>query len=630
MVIPDWTPRSRPPKINFVPTAPSAANSPLARPIDRFAAGVVDLFVVLASVYLLLSAPLKRTVTMSLLTGAESEFISAIASMIALAIGLIVLYQTFLHYFFRATLGKMLFDLQIVPMFEGERLSCWDFFVRAWMFVLEVLCLGLPFLAVFSNNKRRPLHDRVCDTLVVSRTQSGVVGPLPLERALVRGLFGFFIIAVLAGILSQVRGSLDRLKSEANLSSFVEREAGACDVVTENFPEDQDIQRDHARLEMAMTLYAAGLADRSCLEAEVERELANQVPVGPVTYLAQAFVYADEADVSNSYLDEVCESAPGTVECAMSQVVSKWSEEDWEGVEEALTKAPRGSGYLEVWGVRHFMKQARYSKALQLLNGMTTHPQLAEFSSVQRVKAYFNSYREPEAEAALLQAMPTLPDGERRELAAWVCAQQLQSGCAALETAACQQLHVPEGKPIAEIDFQQPNEALARVLSLECKGEGQLDYLSFAESVHDEDWQTFFRANLKRQRDDKSAAGDLYSQLVLSSEAPDLLKIEAARRWAQLADRRAIGDVFEQWRDLPSKEVWIKTGNLLFKRLAELESHELALKVARYLLNSESLSPQALAVLSDMADHSTQAERRPANVKVKEQVKQLLDKFGED
>ncbi len=47
-----------------------------------------------------------------------------------------------------------------------------------------------------------------------------------------------------------------------------------------------------------MTLYAAGLADRECLEAEVEREIALQVPVGPVTYLAQAFVYADDAEVS--------------------------------------------------------------------------------------------------------------------------------------------------------------------------------------------------------------------------------------------------------------------------------------------------------------------------------------------
>lgn len=617
MVTPDWSAPPRPPKINFVASESSAANSLLARPLDRLAAVIVDLFVVLAPVYILLSAPFKRWMTASFLMGAEAEFASTIAGMVGVAVGLIVLYQTFMHYFFKATVGKFLFDLRVVAMFPNERVSVWDCFIRAWVWVAEVFCLFLPMLAVFSNNKRRPLHDRVCDTLVISRNSGGVQGPAPWEQSLVRGAFGFALFAVLFVALAEVRTTLEKIKSETAFAALIDRETGSCEVVSRNLPEEGEL-KEHERLELAMTLYAAGLADRSCLEAEVEREVATQVPVGPVTYLAQAFVYADEAEVSNSYLDEVCSAAPGTVECFMSEIVSKWSDEDWEAVEDSLTKAPRGSGYLEVWGIRHFMKQARYDRALTMLDRLAVHKPLADFSMVQRVKALFNLYRAPEAEAALMTAVSALPESESKDLSAWVCAQQLQAGCAALETAACGQVRPAEHR-IADIDFELSNEALASVLALECQADGKVDYLSFSEAVRSEDWRTFFRANMKRQSEDRTASAHLFSQLILSTEAPELLRVEAARRWAQFADRGQTQDLFEQWRDIPSKEAWVKTGNILFKRFTEIGDHKLALKVARYLMNDQALSPQALAALTDMKESKESPKRTPASIKGSEE-----------
>lgn len=616
MVTPDWSAPPRPPKINFVAQESTAANSLLARPLDRLAAVIVDLFVVLAPLYILLSAPLKKWMTASFLMGSEAEFASTIAGMVGIAVGLIVVYQTFMHYFFAATVGKFLFDLRVVAMFPNERVTCWDCFIRAWAWVGEVLCLGLPMLAVFSNNKRRPLHDRMCDTIVISRNAGGVLAPALWEQTVVRGMFGFLIVGILVIALVEVRTALEKIKSDTAFAALIDRETGACEVVSRNINEDGEV-KEHERLELAMTLYAAGLADRSCLEAEVEREVAMQTPVGAVTYLAQAFVYADEAEVSNSYLDEVCESAPGTVECAMSEVVSKWSDEDWEAVEDSLTRAPRGSGYLEVWGIRHFMKQARYDKALALLDNLAVHKPLSDFSMVQRVKALFNSYRAPEAEAALMTAVSALPDNESKDLSAWVCAQQLQSGCAALETSACGQLNPADGEKIGEIDFEMSNEALARVLAIECQADGKMDYKSFGEAVNSEDWRMFFQANVKRQSDDKNASAHLFSQLILSPDAPELLKVEAARRWAQFADRKQTEELFQQWRDIPSKEAWVKTGNFLFKRYTEMGDHKLALKVARYLMNDQALAPQALAALANMQESKDTGKRAPASIKRK-------------
>jgi uncharacterized RDD family membrane protein YckC len=625
MVLPDWSARPQAQKLTFEPQNNSVqfnGHTMLARPLDRLAAVIVDMFIVLGPIYILLSAPFKNWMTTNLLAGGGTQMESLIAGMLGIAVGLVVVYQTFFTYFFRGTLGKLLFDLRVQPMFEGERVSAWDCFIRSWLWIGEIVLLGIPFLSIFSNSKRRPIHDRLCDTIVVARTNAGVKAPALWERGLVRGMFAILLTLGLMTLAAQLRGGISDKVDAGLIGAFEEADAGACEVVSRDLDEnavaeDPDAAIDeHRRLSKAMTLYAAGLADRSCLEAEVELEMADQVPVGPITYLAQAFVYADDPETSNSYIDEVCASAPESVECHMSQVVSKWSDEDWESVEEAITKAPKGSGYLEIWGVRHYMKQAQYGRALDLLNSSLTEKSLSEFAMVQRVKALFNSYREPEAESALMQAVSALPEESSYDLSAWVCAQQLQNGCSALEAPACRHFQKDLGGETQEIDFEQTNAALAQILTLECQNEGKIDYLSFQDAIQNADWTTFFRANLKRQREDKGTAGELFSQIIMSPDAPELLKVEAARRWAQIADLTQLEDMVEQWRDLSSREVWVKEGNILFKRLAEIHQPKLALKVANYLVQGESLSPEAIAALGSMVD-ATQTIRAPASAKGK-------------
>lgn len=599
----------------------------LARPLDRLAAAIIDIFVLLVPLYILLSAPLKKWMMTSFILGSEPDFVATILGMVALAIFLIVSYQTLCHYFYGATLGKRIYDLRVVAMFHGEKLGFWDYGLRSLIWVFELFCFGLPWLSVYSNPKRRPLHDRLSDTVVVTRSPSGVRSPLDWERAAVRSLFaallGFF--ALVASI--QIRGAIDKLKMEKSLASIVDRDLGDCEVVSSSI--DEENADPHQRLKVAMTLYAAGLADRSCLESEVEGEIAKQIPVAPITYLSQAFIYADDAEISNGYLDEVCENAPGTVECSMSQLVTSWSDEDWSAVEEILKSAPKGSGYMEVWGIRHYMKQARYGDALTALDALMNNRELAEFSLVQRVKALYNFYKEPEAIAAFKQAALALPADQGEDLSAWICSQQLQNGCSAATGAACKRA-LPETNT-QEIDFERTSQALAHVLSMECRGGKEIDYLSFGEAVKDPDWQIFFRAAAERQKEDKKSAAAMFSQLLHSSTAPELLRVEAARRWVTIATPAQMEDVIDSWLNYESREGYVKIGNLLFSRLAEQHNADLALKVAQKLAADESLSPVAVKILAGIAapDTAGKAERRPASVKTKEQIKQLLDTMEE-
>jgi hypothetical protein len=469
----------------------------------------------------------------------------------------------------------------------------------------------------------------VSDTCVVAVSSQGAGVPTPVERGVVRGFFAAAVLFLFVLATFQVRGFLDKMKSDRAATDAFEKEAGECDVVSRNLSDLDEDGGDHARLELAMSLYAAGLAERSCLESELEHEMAEKAPVGAITYLAQAFVNADDAEVSNSYLDEVCADAPGTVECAMSKVVSRWSDEDWGAVETLLDGAPKGSGYLEVWAVRHHMKQAHYPKALAYLDALSDHHELAEFTLVQRVKALYNSYLGPEANAAFAQALPVLSQEEGDEVGAWMCAQELQKGCAAIDSLACR--GVPRSKETSEIDFEHSASALSRVMALECQADSGVDYLTFSEAVHDEDWQTFFRANLKHQKDDNSAAYKLFADVINSNSAPELLRVEALRRVALFANQTQMSRLVDMWKTFESKESWIKSGNLLLTRLLEKDDKENAVRVARDLMNSESLSPASLAQLNDM-NRDFNAMRQPASArsKVKQDLHMLLDSYEEE
>ncbi|MGE4133453.1 MAG: RDD family protein [Bdellovibrionales bacterium] len=610
MVIDDWLRRSEARTAKSGDPSLLVEETPLAlaRPLDRLAAAIIDVFVLLVPIYILISAPLKRWLMASFILGAEPEFLATILAMTLVAVLLLIGYQTVSHYYYGATLGKRIYDLRVVSMFSGEKLGFWDQILRSTVWVAEIFLLGLPWLSIFSNPKRRPLHDRVADTVVVTRSPTGVRAPMQWERGLVRGIFvGLFAIASLSTSVF-LRGLFDKLRMEKALSMIDLQGTGECEVVANAL--DDSSMDPHHRLKTAMTLYAAGLADRACLEVEVEAETGRQIPIGPITYLAQAFIYADDAEISNSYLDEVCETAPGSVECSMSQLVTSWSDEDWKAVEEILKSAPRGSGYMEVWGVRHFMKQAAYGQALTLLDDLAPHKELAEFSMVQRVRALFNSFRESEAVAAYQQAALALPVVPSEDLSSWLCHQQLQNGCDAVKGPACAASLKEDN--LADIDTERPSQALSQVLALECKGGGQVDYLNLTELVRDRDWQTFFRANHKRQKQDRSASGELFSELLRSNSAPEPLRIEAARRWVQFATPKQMARIVKEWDEFQSREGWVKIGNILFSRLAEQNNSKLALSVAKRLAQDESLSPIAMRILSGLGNGTQEMERRPA------------------
>jgi len=626
MVIPDWSGRSQAQVSSFAQDQERLLA--LARPVDRMAAAIIDVFVLLGPIYFLLSAPLKRWMATSFIVGSEADFAFSVVLLALLGVAIAVVYQTAAVFLFTTTVGMRLFDLRVVSLWKVEPPSLGDALFRSLFWVLEACCLGLPWLSVFSDPYRRALHDRATDTVVITTVMKArVEPPLAWERGLVRSFFAFCLSFVfLIGVI-QIRGIWEKVKVESALWSASGAEGGECEAVSRHLSSDRE--DEHGRLSMAMSLYAAGLADRSCLEAEVEREIALQIPISGITYLAQAFVYADEAEISNAYLDKVCADSPESTECLMSQLVSSWSDEDWETVEDILSRTPsgQGSGYLEVWGVRHYMKQAQYTAALGLLDVLSTRRDLSEFSLVQRVKALFNTYKESEAKVALQQAMVALPEQDAHELGMWMCVQQLQNSCEALKSPACWPLPKWDGY----LNLSQSSESLARVMARECEVPMAMDYVALGDMARGTAWKSFFRANLKLQKGDRSAAADNYMRVIDNEDSPELLRLEATRRLAEFANKKQIENLTKSWGAFESRETWVKAGNILLSRLVERKNSELALPLARHLIRQEALSPKSKDLLQAMAlAAKPEPERIPASEKPRESVRSLLESLGED
>jgi hypothetical protein len=74
----------------------------------------------------------------------------------------------------------------------------------------------------------------------------------------------------------------------------------------------------------------------------------------------------------------------------------------------------------------------------------------------------------------------------------------------------------------------------------------------------------------------------------------------------------------------------VKTGNILFSRLAERKSVDLAMQVARDLVAQRSLSPKGMTLFDSLAggEGAAPAARLPASEPATPPVRQLLDSLG--
>ena len=149
----------------------------LASPIDRVAAFIADL-VLLVPLMTLIAAPFRRRALEAQLLENNEGWASAYILAVGACVLFFLAYQTVFLVWWGATPGKRALGLKVETLWENRKKPrAFAAFLRAVGLCLEMLCLGLPWVAVFGNARRRPFHDRLGDTVVVAVRATKAAGP---------------------------------------------------------------------------------------------------------------------------------------------------------------------------------------------------------------------------------------------------------------------------------------------------------------------------------------------------------------------------------------------------------------------------------------------------------------------
>lgn len=316
----------------------------LASPVDRVAASILDVILLLPLVQLF-QAPVKRWILESLLffEGTNSSFYRFTNLFIFIIV--FVLYDSLMTYFKGQTVGKMFFNIKVIS-YNGnlDFISC---FLRSFSIFIEMVLVGLPFLAMHSHPMRRPIHDRVADSLVIS-LKNPVGFPEKRENIQSRLLF-FGALALL--FLSIVTYWIMEDGLTSNDSYALEKN---CRELNRNYQGD---------VEAFVESYLAGRISEECLFDEARAHIwqnKNQA----VAQFAVALALQYDTDLSDKYLNKICEKQPGHYLCDFSRWLTLNADAESFDMTELnrIIKHPEVHDFTLVFASAFYFKMGDYRK----------------------------------------------------------------------------------------------------------------------------------------------------------------------------------------------------------------------------------------------------------------------------
>jgi uncharacterized RDD family membrane protein YckC len=447
----------------------------LAAPIDRLAATIVD-FILAVPVITLIIAPLTRRAKEAQVLGADEAWLASVLWAIAVGAFALIVGQTIAVAIFGATPGKHILKLRVVSVWTGERPLAIESFARALMWCLELGFLGVPLLSVFSNHRRRPFHDRIAETAVISLTKSrraGLAGPQE------RSVFSGFQAACLAVVLFGLSANFIKYQRhhDATLEAALLREdAGRlCPEVRDTIRESsaRTAGRIKDRLEVALMLYNSGSFSTECLDAEAEFALWQSQTI-PLAYLAKGLAVSETDEIAaRAYLEKACEKARmqenanefadvcllGTLaragldsarEDESAIEPENEPENDADEVKLAILRREtevesvlsaldsKTKTYLKIAALRNMLANGEDERALPILDNLNEAKSLGAFVAGERAKILWRLGRKSEALAAM-RSITALSDRPARvETARWFCFNETEFGhCSEGSLAAC-------------------------------------------------------------------------------------------------------------------------------------------------------------------------------------------------
>jgi uncharacterized RDD family membrane protein YckC/predicted transposase YbfD/YdcC len=330
----------------------------LASPRDRLASMILDIVLLLPLVQFFQS-PVKKWILESLLfyKGSSSTFYEMINLMILVI--LFLSYFTICHYFFGQSIGKLFFKIKVIS-YHGK-VTLFSSFLRAFFVIIELLCLGLPLLALFSHELRRGLHDRVADTLVIS-LENPVGFPQitwKFRVALISGsILSFFVFG------SLLYHSFDDEIEISNSYLFFDK-----NVCEKQFDEVKE------SMSAMIELYLVKKLNNECLFNKA-REALWKNENKSIAQFAMALAYEDDRELSNNYLKSICDEVSDNKICEFSQwLIEEKSQPNKEKLNE-IAFSNNQEDFIRAFAASYYRSLGDYSKVEEILKIIRDKKQL--------------------------------------------------------------------------------------------------------------------------------------------------------------------------------------------------------------------------------------------------------------
>lgn len=587
-----------------------------ALPFDRLASHVADL-VILAPLMALAMAPFRRVMMETRLLGDAWGTDVAMLKGAAAAVMVGILWETIFISVWGSTPGRMIFGLRVVDVWTGHRPRPMHAFLRAIAWWLSVGALGAPFLAVFSNLRRRPLHDRVSDTEVRSvRERRLATAPLPAELA-----FGALFASVSSAFALLAFGAQLSVLLEHRELAKEQDKAPLCEMVTDAVDEWEGGKV--TRLSAALALSAAGYLDPSCLEVEADHALWSDRE-RLLGYLAKGILRTGQDDVeAESYFEKVCGLEADSDACklvgfyrsvhsperALASVEEGLETEQnldvlARGVAKTFARKPAKASspdWVRLLLLRElFVRDGDIEVALALTSEPSSHPLVGAKLLEYRARALWKTGRKGEARVVVQSASDALPQTSRRVVTTWLCARELYEGSCSDDsrrTCAMMERSLDGSESDAPVD---PSFLIASLRHRECsvdshRGKGLISVLADYEKRADEEsGQKLFEAlKLIHEGEPDKGVDALKSIAEKTDVTPDPFVTEANIRLIEEMDRRPVSDaqanalitqIQNRWFESRTASRFDDWGRILFRALVHRELWSQAAQVGAVLV----------------------------------------------
>jgi uncharacterized RDD family membrane protein YckC len=442
---------------------PELSSFRIAPTLDRFLAFVFDVVLFTPVFGFIMASLFKRLEMMYFVSPNSLEFAILLTVLVVFSFFLAILFQTLFLILMGATPGKYFFKIRVVNVGNSNpKITFSQGLLRSFLWSVEVLFLGLPFLEVASAPMRRALHDRASDTIVVTLKQAGDRGPHRMETHFVRQFLLVISLVVFVWSIFFV-GHFYRLALKGEFKkNELERDEYLCAAVSTNLDGDQ------SRIDKALALYMADEIPDECLAAEADFLLwTPDESEKSWAYLAKGMLKKYDLDVFEAYLDKACEVGEDTEACEIAKYEADPNHKPIPSKSETGT----------VLQVTQDFEKGRYSEAEKGFLKLSKISGYENFSQAGLVKTLWAQNKVERAKGAYQNVVHQMPRHHQMELAAWICHEEIDKTCSSQAIEACEDLKVSFKN--SRTPPQESFVALALLREKECRKTNAVEWIQF-------------------------------------------------------------------------------------------------------------------------------------------------------